>query len=88
VVEITLDRQGEEEQQAFEALVAGEAAVQQCYRSRGAGRAGGAVRDMPAYHALAHRLFASARAQRAQLFLHPPQQVRDGHPLGATAEAP
>lgn len=66
VVEITLDRQGEEEQQAFEALVAAEAAVQQCYRvSPGPDFVLVVlVRDMPAYHALAHRLFASQRNVR------------------------
>src|SRR5512133_3264494 len=32
IVEITLDRQGDEEQQAFEARVIRDAAVQQCYR--------------------------------------------------------
>src|SRR5687767_14680463 len=32
VVEVTLDRQGDEAQQAFEARVSADAAVQQCYR--------------------------------------------------------
>src|SRR4051794_28027226 len=32
VVEITLDRQGQEEQEAFESRVIGDPAVQQCYR--------------------------------------------------------
>ena len=66
VVEITLDRQGEEEQQAFEALVADEPAVQQCYRvSPGPDFVLVVlVRDMPSYHALAHRLFASQRNVR------------------------
>src|SRR4051812_23516636 len=32
IVEITLDRQGQEEQEAFEARVARDDAVQQCYR--------------------------------------------------------
>jgi Lrp/AsnC family leucine-responsive transcriptional regulator len=61
IVEITLDIQAVERMDAFEKLVAGEAAVLQCYRT-----APGPdfvlilqVRDMPAYHALAHRLFAT-----------------------------
>ncbi|MBV8622880.1 MAG: Lrp/AsnC family transcriptional regulator [Herbaspirillum sp.] len=66
IVEITLDRQGEEEQLAFEAIVANEPAVQQCYRvSPGPDFVLMVlVRDMPAYHALAHRLFASQRNVR------------------------
>lgn len=61
VVEITLDHQAAEKMQEFEALVAGEPAILQCYRV-----SPGPdfilivqVADMPAYHALAHRLFAS-----------------------------
>ena len=61
IVEITLDRQGSEEQEAFEARVAADDAVQQCYRvSPGpdfvliVGAA-----DMPGYLALAQRLFTS-----------------------------
>ncbi|MYM32991.1 AsnC family transcriptional regulator [Duganella sp. FT50W] len=61
LVEISLDVQAAERMAAFEALVADEAAVLQCYRV-----APGPdfvlvvqVADMPAYHALAHRLFAS-----------------------------
>lgn len=61
LVEISLDVQAAERMLAFEALVADEAAVLQCYRV-----APGPdfvlvvqVADMPAYHALAHRLFAS-----------------------------
>jgi Lrp/AsnC family leucine-responsive transcriptional regulator len=61
IVEITLDIQAVERMDAFEKLVAGEAAVLQCYRT-----APGPdfvlilqVKDMPAYHALAHRLFAT-----------------------------
>ena len=61
IVEISLDRQGAEEQEAFEARVAADDAVQQCYRvSPGPDfvlvvRA----RDMPDYLALAQRLFTS-----------------------------
>ncbi|MDL2358570.1 MAG: Lrp/AsnC family transcriptional regulator [Pseudomonadota bacterium] len=61
IVEITLDVQAAERMADFEALVAAEAAVLQCYRV-----APGPdfvlivqVADMPAYHALAHRLFAT-----------------------------
>jgi Lrp/AsnC family leucine-responsive transcriptional regulator len=61
IVEITLDVQAAERMEEFERLVAGEAAILQCYRT-----APGPdfvlvlqVKDMPAYHALAHRLFAT-----------------------------
>lgn len=61
VVEISLDVQAAERMAEFEALVATEPAVLQCYRV-----APGPdfvlivqVGDMPAYHALAHRLFAA-----------------------------
>lgn len=61
IVEITLDVQAAERMAEFEQHVALEAAVLQCYRV-----APGPdfvlmvqVPDMPAYHALAHRLFAA-----------------------------
>ncbi len=61
IVEITLDVQAAERMSEFERHVALEAAVLQCYRV-----APGPdfvlivqVADMPAYHALAHRLFAT-----------------------------
>ena len=61
IVEITLDVQAAERMSEFEKHVAIEAAVLQCYRV-----APGPdfvlmvqVADMPAYHALAHRLFAT-----------------------------
>ena len=61
IVEITLDVQAAERMEEFETHVAGEAAVLQCYRV-----SPGPdfvliiqVSDMPAYHALAHRLFAA-----------------------------
>lgn len=61
IVEISLDVQSSERLVAFEKLVAAEDAVQQCYRV-----SPGPdfililqVADMPAYHILAHRLFAS-----------------------------
>ena len=61
IVEITLDVQAAERMAEFEQLVALEDAVLQCYRV-----APGPdfvlvvqVADMPAYHALAHRLFTA-----------------------------
>ena len=61
IVEISLDIQAAERMAQFEAHVATEAAVLQCYRV-----APGPdfvlviqLADMPAYHALAHRLFAT-----------------------------
>ncbi|MBP1205779.1 Lrp/AsnC family leucine-responsive transcriptional regulator [Duganella sp. 1411] len=61
IVEISLDVQAAERMAEFEARVAGEETVLQCYRV-----APGPdfvlivqVADMPAYHALAHRLFAT-----------------------------
>ena len=61
ITEITLDRQGNEEAQAFEALVIEDAAVQQCYRvSPGPDFVLLVhVADMPSYLALAQRLFTS-----------------------------
>lgn len=61
IVEITLDNQAAERQAEFEALVAQESAVLQCYRvSPGPDFVLVVqVADMPAYHALAHRLFAA-----------------------------
>lgn len=62
VVEISLEHQGAERLTEFEGLVRDEPAVQQCYRV-----SSGpdfvlivAVADMPAYHALVHRLFTAA----------------------------
>lgn len=61
IVEITLDHQATEKQIEFETLVAQEGAVQQCYRvSPGPDFVLVIqVADMAAYHALAHRLFAT-----------------------------
>ena len=61
IVEITLDNQAAERMVEFEEFVAGEAAVLQCYRvSPGPDFVLVLqVADMPAYHALAHRLFAA-----------------------------
>ena len=75
IVEITLDNQASERMVEFEALVAAEDAVLQCYRV-----APGPdfvllvqVADMPAYHALAHRLFAgqaNVRNVRSYFAIH------------------
>ena len=59
LVEVSLDRQGAEHLDRFEAHAVAEAAVQQCYRvSPGPDFVIVLhVADMPAYHALVHRLF-------------------------------
>ena len=59
LIEITLDQQGTEQQQAFEARAVLDGAVQQCYRvSPGPDFVLVVqVRDMPGYLALAQRLF-------------------------------
>jgi Lrp/AsnC family leucine-responsive transcriptional regulator len=61
VVEITLERQGQEEQKAFESRVVADAAVQQCYRVSPGPDFILIVQaaDMPGYLALAQRLFTS-----------------------------
>ncbi|HUH59562.1 MAG TPA: Lrp/AsnC family transcriptional regulator [Candidimonas sp.] len=61
IVEITLDIQTAEYLDAFEASVAHESAILQCYRvSPGPDFIVIAqLADMPAYHAMAHRLFTS-----------------------------
>jgi Lrp/AsnC family leucine-responsive transcriptional regulator len=61
IVEVTLDHQAAERMAEFEALAAHEVAVMQCYRvSPGPDFVLVIqVADMPAYHALAHRLFAA-----------------------------
>jgi Lrp/AsnC family leucine-responsive transcriptional regulator len=62
IVEVSLEHQGAERLDAFEARVADEPAVQQCYRvSPGPDFVLVVlVADMPAYHALVHRLFTAA----------------------------
>jgi Lrp/AsnC family leucine-responsive transcriptional regulator len=59
IVEITLDRQDAGALDAFEARVAPDVAVQQCYRVSPGPDFVLVIhtRDMPAYHALAQRLF-------------------------------
>ncbi|UYO93601.1 Lrp/AsnC family transcriptional regulator [Pollutimonas sp. M17] len=61
IIEITLDVQAAEHLDAFEAHMADEPAVLQCYRvSPGPDFIIVAqVADMPAYHAMAHRVFTS-----------------------------
>ena len=61
IVEITLDVQATNRMEEFERVVADEAAVLQCYRvSPGPDFVLVVqVADMPAYHALAHRLFTT-----------------------------
>ena len=61
IVEVTLDRQGEEAQDEFERRVAPDASVQQCYRVSPGPDFILVVHaaDMPAYLALAQRLFTS-----------------------------
>ncbi len=58
-VEVSLDRQGAEHLAAFEARAVSEAAVQQCHRVTPGPDLllSLSVTDMPAYHALAQRLF-------------------------------
>lgn len=59
ICEVTLDRQGEEHQAAFEARAAADPAVQQCWRvSPGPDVVLVAwAADMPAFHAFTQRLF-------------------------------
>ena len=71
IVEITLDRQGAEQQEAFEQRVATEASVQQCYRVSPGPDFVLVVhaRDMPDYLALVQRLFtADANVRNVKAF--------------------
>jgi DNA-binding Lrp family transcriptional regulator len=71
VVEISLDRQGAEHLDAFEQRVAGDDAVQQCYRVSPGPDFVLIVHttDMPAYQALAQRLFtADANVRNVRAF--------------------
>ena len=75
IIEITLDRQGAEHLQAFEARATAERAVQQCYRvSPGPDFVLVVhVTDMAAYHALVQRLFtqdANVRNVKAFFSVH------------------
>jgi Lrp/AsnC family leucine-responsive transcriptional regulator len=66
IVEITLDQQGAEALDAFEASVVRAPEIQQCYRvSTGPDFILiTLVADMPAYHAMAHRLFTAHKNVR------------------------
>ncbi len=71
IVEISLEHQGAEKQAEFEDRVQSEPAVQQCYRvSPGPDFVLVVnVPDMPAYHALVHRLFtAQANVRNIRAF--------------------
>lgn len=71
IVEITLDVQAAEHLEAFERSLIDEPAVLQCYRvSTGPDFVVIAqVRDMPAYHALVHRVFtAQANVRNVRTF--------------------
>lgn len=71
IVEVSLDRQGQTEQETFEARVVQDAAVQQCYRvSPGPDFVLVVhVADMPGYLALAQRLFtADANVRNVKAF--------------------
>lgn len=71
IVEITLDIQAAEHLEAFERSLIDEPAVLQCYRvSTGPDFVViTQVRDMPAYHALVHRLFtAQANVRNVRTF--------------------
>jgi len=71
IVEVTLDVQSAERLEAFEAHVADEAAVTQCYRVSGGPDFVVIVlaRDMPGYHDLVRRLFnAGANVRNVRTF--------------------
>jgi DNA-binding Lrp family transcriptional regulator len=75
VVEVTLEQQGDEHARAFEAKVVADDAVQQCYRVSPGPDFVLIVRvsDMPAYAALAQRLFtgdANVRNVKAFFSMH------------------
>ena len=89
LVEVSLDRQGAEHLDAFESRAVAEAAVQQCWRvSPGPDFVlVVAVRDMPAYQALAQHLFtqdANVRNVRA-FFSVKRAKFEPALPLPATA---
>lgn len=89
VVEITLDRQGDEHARAFEARVVADDAVQQCYRVSPGPDFVLVVRvpDMPAYAQLSQRLFNSdsnVRNVKAFFSIHR-AKFRPLEPLGLSA---
>lgn len=89
VVEITLDRQDNAAMEAFEAKVAQDAAVQQCYRVSPGPDFILVVRadDMPGYLGLAQRLFtADANVRNVKAFFAVKRAKFDPRiPLGSTA---
>ena len=91
VVEVSLDRQGNAEQEAFEQRVIAEDAVQQCYRVSPGPDFVLIVyaRDMPDYLALAQRLFTSdANVRNVKAFFAVKRgKFRPGIPVGRAARA-
>ena len=89
IVEITLDRQGQDEAEAFEQRIAADAAVQQCYRVSPGPDFILVVHsaDMPAYLALAQRLFTSdANVRNVKAFFSIKRaKFEPKLPLGVTA---
>ena len=88
VVELSLDRQGDEQARAFEARAVADDAVQQCYRVSPGPDFVLIVRvaDMPAYAALAQRLFnsdANVRNVKAFFSIHR-AKFRPLEPLGVS----
>ena len=86
VVELSLDRQGDEQARAFEARAVADSAVQQCYRVSPGPDFVLVVRvaDMPAYAQLAQRLFnsdANVRNVKAFFSIHR-AKFRPLEPLG------
>ena len=89
LVEITLERQGSEQLEAFESRVVPDTAVQQCYRVSPGPDFMLVVHaaDMPAYLALVQRLFTSdANVRNVKAFFSVKRVKFDPRlPLGATA---
>jgi Lrp/AsnC family leucine-responsive transcriptional regulator len=86
VVELSLDRQGDEQARAFESRAVADSAVQQCYRVSPGPDFVLIVRvaDMPGYAALAQRLFtsdANVRNVKAFFSMHR-AKFRPLEPLG------
>lgn len=86
IVEITLETQHAQAQDAFAKRVAGDAAVQQCYRvSPGPDYVLVlCVRDMPQYHAAAQRLFTQDAQVRNVKAFFSVQRVKFGTELPLT----
>ncbi|AOZ03465.1 AsnC family transcriptional regulator [Cupriavidus sp. USMAHM13] len=91
IIEITLDRQAAEDYAAFEAYICAEAAVTQCYRvSPGPDFVVMAeLADMPAYDALARRLFtAMANVRNVRTFFSTHRAKFEGNAPVAGRGAP